>query len=383
MSYAVIGLGFGDEGKGATVDWLCRETGIMDVVRWSGGCQAAHNVVLPDGTHHTFSQFGSGTLAGARTILADGMMIEPYSLVREATALADLGVDNPMSKISFDLNCLITTPYHWIANRLREDARGAARHGSCGRGIGETRDWANKGMSIRVRDLVGTKDSLIQSLAEMEYHCRFEFPDAAIPDWAEVYENYVDFTSAMNVFDLDKRKLLDQGVIMEGSQGLLLDEKHGFAPHNTWSNLTLSEWPVGLETTTLGCIRSYATRHGAGPFPTETHPSNLDVRITEPHNKAGKYQGAWRVGSFDFTLFRYATNVLSASPSKVELVINHLDQVDSLFPVNDWVFDGSTLPAHPYGMRQRQLSIVSLTNTRFSSIFAVGEGPTHEDRQKL
>ena len=143
MTHAiVVGLGFGDECKGATVDWLCATNDIKAVVRFNGGPQAAHNVITPDGRHHTFAQFGSGTFHGVPTYLSRYMLVNPFNLVNEAEHLADLGVVDPLRMVWIDQNALLVTPYHRHANRLREDARGASRHGSTGQGVGETRAYA-------------------------------------------------------------------------------------------------------------------------------------------------------------------------------------------------------------------------------------------------
>ncbi len=140
-----VGLGFGDEGKGATVDFLTRHYEADLVVRYCGGSQAGHNVELPDGRRHTFSQFGAGTLAGgprrARTFLGPNVVIDPSALRREAHHLAELGVERPLDLVTVHPRCLLTTFWHRTLNQLREEARGAARHGSCGQGIGEARRY--------------------------------------------------------------------------------------------------------------------------------------------------------------------------------------------------------------------------------------------------
>src|SRR5258707_5943403 len=138
----VVDLGYGDAGKGTVVDWLCspgQAGGPRTVVRFNGGAQAAHNVVTQDGRHHTFAQFGSGTLSapGTRTYLSRFMLVDPLALVGEAEHLARLGVAAPLALVAIDRDALLTTPYHQAANRAREAARGAARHGSCGMGVGE------------------------------------------------------------------------------------------------------------------------------------------------------------------------------------------------------------------------------------------------------
>src|SRR5919106_5585890 len=104
-----VGLGFGDEGKGATVDFLCRRHQADLVVRYSGGSQAGHNVELPDGRRHTFGQFGAGTLAGVPTYLGPRMIISPATLVPEAEHLRSLGVEQPLAMISAHPGCLVST----------------------------------------------------------------------------------------------------------------------------------------------------------------------------------------------------------------------------------------------------------------------------------
>src|SRR6516165_3609325 len=135
----VVDLAFGDCGKGSIVDYLVRTRGADTVVRFNGGPQAGHNVVTPDGRHHTFSQFGSGSFVpGVKTVLSRFMLIEPYALLNEADHLRSLGVLNPLSRLMIDRNCLVITPCHIEANRIRELTRGDAAHGTCGMGVGET-----------------------------------------------------------------------------------------------------------------------------------------------------------------------------------------------------------------------------------------------------
>src|SRR5437868_5098082 len=138
-----VGLGFGDEGKGATVDFLTRKLEADLVIRYCGGSQAGHNVELPDGRRHTFSQFGAGTLAPQRprSYLGPNVVIDPVALLREARHLEELGVAEPLALLSVHPRCLVTTYWHRTLNRLRERSRGAGRHGSCGQGIGEARRY--------------------------------------------------------------------------------------------------------------------------------------------------------------------------------------------------------------------------------------------------
>src|SRR5271166_5583260 len=108
-----VGLGFGDEGKGATVDYLTREYEADLVVRYCGGSQAGHNVQLPDGSRHTFSQFGAGTLARSSprpgTFLGPNVIIDPAALLREAGHLTELGVADALQLLTIHPRCLVTT----------------------------------------------------------------------------------------------------------------------------------------------------------------------------------------------------------------------------------------------------------------------------------
>ena len=135
----VVGLGFGDCGKGTLTDALVRRHDADLVVRHNGGAQAAHAVVLADGRSHVFHQFGSGTfIPGVGTFLSRHMLVNPLTLFWEEQELREVGVTDAFERLVLDRNALVTTPFHMAANRLREYARGEGRHGSCGLGIGET-----------------------------------------------------------------------------------------------------------------------------------------------------------------------------------------------------------------------------------------------------
>jgi adenylosuccinate synthase len=167
-----IGLGFGDEGKGACVDYLCRQLKADLVVRYCGGCQAGHNVELPWGTRHTFSQFGAGTFSGVPTYLGPDVIISPLAMDNEAHHLIDVGIADPWPLLKIDKNCLVATPYHSELNRYRETVRGVRRHGSCGEGIGATREHslACPDQALRAGDLCGDGDGdiVIAKLKEIQ-----------------------------------------------------------------------------------------------------------------------------------------------------------------------------------------------------------------------
>lgn len=327
----VVDLGFGDAGKGATVDWLCSPTADLDVaavVRFNGGAQAAHNVVA-DGRHHTFSQFGAGTLSGVPTILSRHMLVEPIALATEARALTTLGVTDPLRLLHIDAAALLTTPIHVAANRAREDARGDSRHGSCGKGIGETAAYA-----LEHPDAPTVGDSrhpavLRGKLAALADHYRPLIAASAhtYPNVDDMVAMYREFAAAVHIADDGLLEThADRGrLVFEGAQGVLLDEWRGFHPHTTWSTVEPSNArallaELGRDAHVLGVTRTYATRHGAGPMPTE-NPA-LAAVLPEPHNDTGTYQGAFRVGDLDEVLLRYAAAVCGGVDS---LAVTHLD----------------------------------------------------------
>ncbi|GGL01316.1 adenylosuccinate synthetase [Nocardia jinanensis] len=324
----VVDLGFGDAGKGATVDWLCSPEaglGVSAVVRFNGGAQAAHNVVA-DGRHHTFAQFGSGTFAGVPTLISQYVLVEPLALAAEAERLARTGVADPLSLLSVDGRALLTTPIHIAANRAREDARGAGRHGSCGRGIGETAAYALGHDAPRVADC-RTPAVLRRKLRALAAHYRPLLASSTHhrEPIDALLAAYREFGAAVRITGAEElRRAARRGrLVFEGAQGVLLDEWRGFHPHTTWStveprNARALLAGIGAHAATLGVTRAYMTRHGAGPFPTE----DPDLRNPEPHNGVGRYQGAFRQGHLDTVLLRYAVAVCGGVDG---LVVNHLD----------------------------------------------------------
>ena len=333
----VVDLFAGDSGKGSVTEFLVRELGADLVVRFNGANQAAHHVVLEDGTWHAFSSFGSGTFAGARTYLSKYMLIDPMALVREAKVLESKGVSDPLSLVTIDYDCLIITPWQKLANRLRERARGAARHGSVGLGVGEARgDWLNHQRGFHVRSLrEGISPQGLRAMREYKLETLRPLRSADPEIYAQM--------EAISVADVrDSFRCLDtvnvrgfgymaqrsKCAVFEGAQGVLLDETHGFAPYNTWTDCTFNNANTLLEEAgcedvqRIGVLRTYATRHGNGPLPTE---ASLDV--DEPHNATHPWMGPFRVGHFDGALANYALNCCKRQLDG--LALTHLDRIPS------------------------------------------------------
>lgn len=331
----LCGLGFGDEGKGSFVDaWVQRHDRAPLVVRYNGGPQAAHHVVRPDGAVHCFAQLGSGMFRpDASTLLSQFMLVEPLLLLKEALQLSSLGVPQPLARVIISRRCVVVTPFHRLLGRLRELARGSARHGSCGLGVGQAwLDSQNPSVpSLRVEDLldrttlssklrflqlvnVDQAEQLLDGmsqpispachaiLAELQQHSTV----------AQLCEGYDHFRTSGVLFDdgSELYRLLsdeDQPILFEGAQGALLDATFGFFPFVTPSCTRFDNALAllsGRPAQRIGLVRAYATRHGPGPLVSED--PRLSDALPEAHNLQNPWQGPMRVGFFDAVATRYA-----------------------------------------------------------------------------
>lgn len=353
---SVLGLGFGDCGKGHFVDALTRLWRAYTVVRFNGGAQAGHNVVTPasensPARHHTFSQFGAGTLVpGVRTLLVDPMIVHPTALLVEAEVLGKIGVTDALSRLTIDAQCRITTPYHQAAGRLRELLRGATAHGTCGVGVGETVRHAleHPGQELRYADLPELDStSALDRLQAIRETLLAGFlpqcPKGSTGARSVEFQTLQDETLAAKwaararalarhrppaSFEKVRDQFRQDGcTLFEGAQGVLLDEWRGFHPHTTWSSINTGAADAvaarfGLKSPIehYGVMRTYPTRHGAGPLP--THDESLDNLLPELHNSGVGWQGRFRRGHPDAVLLRYA---LEAAGRLSGLLISHLD----------------------------------------------------------
>lgn len=375
----VTGLSFGDEGKGTIVDALVRRNGVKLVVRSCGGSQAAHNVITPEGVHHTFSTWGAGTLSGAGTLLTKDVLIDPIRLFNEGNVLATKGAGNPFARMAIDENALVITPFHRAVNRIRELVRCKRdRHGSCGIGVGETARYAltHPLSTLRIGDLDRcrrTEDKLrlirsnLYHLVEAYMGDRFRdgFSEAA-----RVFQNedlidallwrYRGFAqSGLRIVSTDDAlaRISAQDTVWEGAQGVLLDEDYGFHPYTTWSHVTnrsareMLDLAGVTDVHHVGVLRCYGHRHGAGPFPTEDEA--IRPVVQEAHNDTNEWQGLFRVGWFDLPLARYALKVCPVD----SLALTHTDKLvnrPSWPIVTDYGVTASTLLAGDLVKRQEQ-----------------------------
>ena len=353
----LVGLGFGDEGKGSIVDYLSGRYSpygprhFSTVVRFNGGAQAGHRVVTGDGRQHVFSQFGSGYFNGTLTHLSQHSLVDPLALVSEAEELDRKSVGRAFGTITIDRNALLTTPFHSAANKAAEVARGADRHGSCGMGIGETMRFflAHPDDAPRVGDAQDRKTLQKKLYALHDYYIGV-VPTEDMPPIGLLLDVYREFANFAKIVDERFLPLLMQhsNVLFEGAQGVLLDQDYGFHPYTTWSRTTTANIKDLPDVEVIGVIRAYATRHGAGPFPTEVEA--YAALAPDVANVDGQWQGNFRVGNFDLVLARYAADVLRHLGTPLDQVaLTNVDRVPAgmvyagAYQTEDHVVTGLTL----------------------------------------
>ena len=348
----VIGAQFGDEGKGRITDAHVTAGGARLVVRFNGGAQAGHTVVTPEGRRHVFGHVGSGALAGVPTYLSRFFVCNPLLFLREQAALAGLGTQ-PV--VMVDARSPVTTPYDMLINQWLEQARGTARHGSCGVGFGETLERQRSHHALTVADLADAatltqrldalrRDYLPARLARLGCAALLAEPDkAALLQADTLLERFVTdarrFLDSVSVMPLSVAAR-GRHLLFEGAQGLLLDQTRGFFPHVTRShtglrNVLMLAGELGLEQLEVDYVsRVYLTRHGAGPLPGEL-PGPPYAGISDPTNQPNPYQGSLRFAWLDLDLLGRAIAAdcgdAGAVPQlalRTRLALSCLDQVE-------------------------------------------------------
>ncbi|HKK76855.1 MAG TPA: adenylosuccinate synthetase [Saprospiraceae bacterium] len=336
-SNIVLGLGYGDEGKGKTTAWLAEQSKTPLVIRFSAGHQAGHTVVDPRGRRHVFSNFGAGTLSDAATYWSAYCTFNPIAYQNECRALKDLSI-TPRAYI--DARAMVTTPYDIYFNRQRESIK---RHGSCGLGVGATMTRNQGPYKLFVQDL-RYPVVVEQKLQAIRHY--YQQQSARGEDWLPIADQAViDFLQAITHIREDLQivqeplffsdlSAYDQ-LIFEGTQGILLDMDHGFFPYVTYAYTTSRNameliHQYQLPSPTIYYItRAYQTRHGNGFLSNEHLAVDYHPNPTET-NQYNPWQGEQRVAPLDLDLLNYALQCdqnYSANARARKLVVTCLDQL--------------------------------------------------------
>lgn len=315
-SYAVIGLGFGDEGKGVTVNSLCHSLSNPLVIRYSGGQQAGHTVTLENGISHTFASFGSGSLKDIPTYWSKYCTFDPISFDKEANVLIKKGFK---PTVYIDKKSPVTTPYDIVYNQKNLSTRG---HGTCGAGVGATFEREANQYSLLAGDILF--ESVLK--AKLELIREYYKLDVKKTVWFLECCNMLRYSKRFIFVDEMPKGFIN---IFEGSQGLLLDQNIGFFPHVTRSNTgTRNILEMGHEPYLYLITRAYQTRHGNGPMTNLNLPHNIKDNPFET-NTYNDFQGNFRKSLLDLDLLKYGIerdDYIRKTENK-ELVITCMDLV--------------------------------------------------------
>ena len=335
----VLGLGFGDEGKGITTDYLCRQYSNTVVIRFSGGHQAGHTVVDEKGHRHVFSSFGAGTLQGRPTYWSRFCTLSPIAFYNELQALLQARFK---PKVYVDALTMITTPFDILYNRNTEKKN---QHGSCGLGFGATIERNESPFKLYALDLKypsvwQQKLKVIQDYYEQrkgvtEWHDVLEEQIEGFELLVDAILPHIEIVHEKSFFERLKKEEEIGRLVFEGSQGILLDMDHGYFPNVTRANTTSKNATQLIKDNDLSqpeiyyITRAYQTRHGNGFLSNEGLPLNVIDNPLET-NQYNPWQGHQRKSILDINLLNYAFECdKNYSGNCVKnLVVTCLDQVE-------------------------------------------------------
>jgi adenylosuccinate synthase len=333
----IVGAQWGDEGKGKIVDVLSENFSV--VARYAGGHNAGHTVII-NGKKFILQLVPCGVLRpGCRSVIGNGVVLDPVALLKEVAALRETGVKVDGS-LFVSNRAHVILPYHRMIELASENAPGRVKIGTTSRGIGPAYEDKMGRRGLRVADLLDL--NLLRTHIEnacreknMIAHALFN-SEPLDPD--KMYQEYAEASAKVAPFVCDTAALLNQAiadgesVVFEGAQGTMLDIDHGTYPFVTSSSATSGGAVTGTGvaptaiSTVIGVTKAYCTRVGGGPFPTEALDARGDL-LRARGNEYGAVTGRpRRCGWLDLPLLRYAGMINGTS----WLVVTKLDVLDEL-----------------------------------------------------
>ncbi|MBM3532352.1 MAG: adenylosuccinate synthase [Alphaproteobacteria bacterium] len=370
----VVGAQWGDEGKGKVVDWLSERADV--VVRFQGGHNAGHTLVIGN-TTYKLSLLPSGVVRGKLSILGSGVVLDPWHLLKEIEILKGQGVEVTADTLRIAENCTLILPVHRILDLAREEARGDAKIGTTGRGIGPAYEDKVGRRAIRVCDLAdpATLPDKVHQLL-LHHNALLTGLGKDKVDAGELVAMLTDIAPKVLPYAepvwmrLDELRRSGRRILFEGAQGTLLDVDHGTYPYVTSSNTVAPQAATGSGLGprhvgyVLGIVKAYTTRVGSGPFPTELH-DEIGKRIGEVGREFGTVTGRpRRCGWFDAVLVRQSIRLGGIDG----IALTKLDVLDGLKELKVCVgyqLDGMTL---------RHLPAAAPAQARVRPIYEVFEG---------
>lgn len=353
----VVGSQWGDEGKGKIVDYLSKKADV--VARYQGGNNAGHTVVLKD-NKFILHIIPSGILYKNKIcLIGNGVVVDPAALIEEINGLKEKGVDVGKN-LFLSKNAHLIMPYHIVIDKEKDRALGKKAIGTTCRGIGPAYIDKIARIGLRVGDLLQPsifKEKLIANLSSINFILEnlYKVPCFDIDD---IYVKYMGYAEKISEYiadtDLLINKMLseDKNILCEGAQGTLLDIDHGTYPFVTSSNPIAGGACIGLGisptkiTRILGVIKSYTTRVGSGPFPTEIQDA-LGEKIRERGGEYGATTGRpRRCGWLDMVILRHST-MINGFTGIALTKLDILDGIDKIKICTAYKYNGKTFEAFP------------------------------------
>ncbi len=355
----MVGSQWGDEGKGKIVDWLSRRADV--IVRFQGGHNAGHTLVI-DGVTYKLSLLPSGVVRTDKlSVIGNGVVIDPWALFDEVDRLAALGISVGPERLKIASNACLILPLHAHLDRAREEARGEARIGTTGRGIGPAYEDKVARRAIRISDL-GEPETLDQKISELLLHHNALLaglggqsidPGELKKQIQAVSGRLLEYSDDVWL-TLQNARSNGKQILYEGAQGAMLDIDHGTYPFVTSSNTHAAQAAIGSGSPmsaigyTLGITKAYTTRVGSGPFPTEQINSIGQV-LGERGHEFGTVTGRQRrCGWFDAVMVRQASKISGIDG----IALTKLDVLDGIGPIKictGYSLDGQRLDFFPAG----------------------------------
>jgi adenylosuccinate synthase len=338
MNTCVVGLQWGDEGKGKVVDILAERSEV--VVRYGGGANAGHTVVIGD-SRFALHLLPSGAIReGILCVIANAVVVDPSVLISEIDGLAQRGI-SLAGRLFISENAHVVLDYHKREDQLREESLGKAKIGTTARGIGPCyADKVGRSYAVRMSDFrdLGALAEKLRMILAYKNKLFAALYNAEPMDVNVVIENCKKYAERLVPCTMDTTELLHtvigqgKSVLFEGAQGSLLDLDHGTFPYVTSSNSSSLGLPAGcgvpakMVNKYIGVAKAYTTRVGAGPFPTEQDNDTGEYIRVKGHEYGTTTGRPRRCGWFDGVVAAYSVKIGSVD----SLALMHLDTLTGI-----------------------------------------------------
>jgi adenylosuccinate synthase len=372
MNSCVIGLQWGDEGKGKVVDILAERSDI--VVRYSGGANAGHTVVVGD-SRFALHLLPSGSVRpNIICVIANAVVVDPDTLLKEIDELAKKNI-TLNNRLFISENAHVVLDYHKKEDQLREESLGKNKLGTTIRGIGPCyADKVGRSYAIRMGDLRNLEElkAKLQVIVDRKNKIFAALYNAEPINVADIFEKCKSYADELLPFTIDTTEFLHKSIadgksiLFEGAQGTLLDIDHGTFPFVTSSNSSSLGMPAGCGVPAkmvdkfLGVAKAYTTRVGAGPFPTE-QDNEIGQYIRDKGNEYGTTTGRpRRCGWFDAVAVSYAVTIGAID----SIALMHLDTLTGLKEIKI---------CRAYKINAKQTSFFHANTTKLSQVQCIYE----------